>query len=208
MANSYLDANGVFLNLLGIADGAELERIEYEFTAVRAKTWMGYGLGFGFERLKAIHQHLMGDVYAWAGQTRIVPSRKQNPQTGGVSIFADPEKIEQDWCLLEVQIKDFLSADKRAFGPNRDALTDIFIEANRIHPFPEGNGRSLQIYTRDLAQEQGIAVDYSKVSRAEWNHACAVSGHYGRLFERMHFIPIPRDAAPIRAVFGKIANLT
>lgn len=80
-----------------------------------------------------------------------------------------------------------------------------FIEASRIHPFPEGNGRSLQVLMQELAAVQGVKLDYSKVSAREWNAASAVSGTHGRLFEGMHFISSKPDPEPIRRVFKAIA---
>ena len=82
----------------------------------------------------------------------------------------------------------------------------IFIEANRIHPFPEGNGRSLQVFMQELAFKQGVKLNYAKVSAREWNAASAVSGTHGRLFEGMHFIPAKPDPEPIRRVFKAIAS--
>jgi cell filamentation protein len=70
---------------------------------------------------------------------------------------------------------------------------DIFVQANHIHPFPEGNGRSLQVFMKQLAQEQGVKLDYTKTNANEWNRASAVSGTHGRLFEHQYLIPNPPD---------------
>jgi fido (protein-threonine AMPylation protein) len=35
-------------------------------------------------------------------------------------------------------------------------LAEIFIDANHIHPSQEGNGRSLQVFMKELAREQDI----------------------------------------------------
>jgi len=59
---------------------------------------------------------------------------------------------------------------------------------------------------RDLANEMDIALDYSLVSREEWNQACSVSGVHGKLFERQIFMPAPSDDTKIKSAFKKIAR--
>lgn len=210
MSDTYRDKQGVFRNKLGITDSTQLEKIEYEITSQRASEWESLAhhqaKEFGLVHQKAIHKHLFGDVYEWAGEIRTVPSRKTNPHTGGVSQFADPENIEQDWQVLDKKIALYLQNDKSQGPENKSELANIFVEANRIHPFPEGNGRSLQVFMRDLAREQGFELDYSQVSKNEWNKASALSGTHGRLFERRHFIAMPSDDRSIKEIFNRIAS--
>lgn len=210
MANAYIDSNGVFKNLLGQTDAQALQVAEYGFTTARSIEILGGHVqldarGFGLQRLAAIHRHLFQDVYEWAGKIRTVPSSKR-AELGGVTRFAEPDAIVADWQALELQTQSFAEARQLSFEEKCEALTLIFIEANRIHPFPEGNGRSLQVLMQELAAVQGVKLDYSKVSAREWNAASAVSGRHGRLFEGMHFIPSKPDPEPIRRVFKAIAE--
>ena len=55
------------------------------------------------------------------------------------------------------------------FRTAKDKLVDIMVEANYSHPFPEGNGRSLQVFMSQLAQEKNIQIDYSQVDSEMWN---------------------------------------
>lgn len=210
MLNSYTDASGVYRNKLGIENAEQLKRVEYDITTHRSREILeqdslGSARGFGLERQQAIHRHLFQDVYEWAGKTRTVPLSKQM-ENGMVSVFANPDTLEQSWQELERKTKAFVHAKGLAFEQKRDALTDIFIEANRIHPFPEGNGRSLQVFMKELAREQGVELNYEKTSAKEWNLACGVSGTYGRLIEQKYLIPNPPDPEPIRRIFVKIAS--
>ena len=101
---------------------------------------------------------------------------------------------------------EFVAGKGWSFEHKRDALTDIFIAANHIHAFPEGNGRSLQVLMKQLAKERGVHLDYTKAHFQEWNFASAVSGLHGRLFEHLHLIPLPPNAEPIRKIFSDIAS--
>lgn len=210
MAGPYTDENGVFKNKLGLSTEAELRAVEYELTTNRADELMsgraGVSVkGYGLERQQAIHKHLFQDVYEWAGQTRTVPSRKR-AENGTLSIFAEPDTIAPGWKELEKKTQAFVDSQGLSFEQKSEALADIFIEANRLHAFPEGNGRSLQAFMKQLAREQDVVLDYSKVNAREWNTASAVSGKHGRLFEHVHLIEQPPNAAPIKKIFADIAS--
>lgn len=210
MANAYTDGKGVFKNLLGQTDPEALRVAEYACTKSRSAEILGGHVrlnvsGFGLERQVAVHKHLFQDVYEWAGKIRTVPSSKR-AEMGGITRFADPEAITNDWQALEKKTAAFATAKQLSFDEKREALASIFIEANRIHPFPEGNGRSLQIFMKQLALEQDVDLDFAKVSARDWNAASAVSGTHGRLFEGMHFIPSKPDPEPIKRVFAQVAS--
>lgn len=210
MVNSYTDANGVYCNKLGIADAAQLRLVEYDLVALRSDEILSRRVdlgvrGFGLARQQAIHAHLFQDVYDWAGKTRTVSSSKRM-ESGMVSVFADPGTFEECWQRLEGQTHAFVIASGLTFEQKREALVEIFVEANRIHPFPEGNGRSLQVFMKELAREQGVELDYGKTNAKEWNAASAVSGIHGWLLERQYLIPNPPDLEPIRRIFADMAH--
>jgi len=208
--NAYTDANGVFKNLLGTTDGATLQRAEYALAAIRSREILeGHArlavTGYGLARQVAIHGHLFQDVYEWAGKIRTVPSSKR-AESGTITRFAEPGAIAGAWQALEHRTTEFVAAQGLGFEQKRDALVFIFIEANRIHAFSEGNGRSLQIFMKELAVEQGVRLDYAKVSPSAWNRASAVSGTHGRMFEGMHFIAARPDPEPMRKIFADMAT--
>ena len=61
---------------------------------------------------------------------------------------------------------------------------------------------------KELAREQGVDLDYTKVDSREWNLASAVSGTHGHLFERAYLIPSPPNPEPIKKIFAEIASPT
>lgn len=213
MASLYRDDNGVLTNQLGITDREELRRVEYLITKRKSNEILsGKALagiqGYGLERQQAIHQHLFEGIYEWAGKVRTVPSSK-GMGGGLVSIFANPDEIRQVWGLLEQKTARFARAENLSFEQKLEELTDIFIQANHAHPFPEGNGRSLQVFMRQLAAEQGIRLDYSKNNKDEWNHASAISGLYGVFWEdngEKYVNLLPSNKEPIKAIFRNMAS--
>ena len=209
---AYKNGSGVFINKLGIENGESLNVAEYLISAYRSNE-LANGMvelpkGHGLERLQAIHKHLFQDVYEWAGQTRTVPSSKHlTSNTKIVSRFAESDTIQSDWQALEKKTQDFIEETQHLnLERIRDALVVIFVEANRIHAFLEGNGRSLQVFMKLLAQKKGVSLDYTKTSPQEWNRACALSGTHGQRFENLVIPQIP-NTEPIKKIFAGMAQL-
>jgi cell filamentation protein len=210
MPSRYADKNGVFLNKLGIADAAELKAAEYALTSRRlVELQSGRASlnveGFGLDRLRAIHGHLFQDVYAWAGQVRTL-SLSKRAENGMTSVFETPERIASSWEKLAEKTNAFAVAKDLSIDQQREQLVSVYVEANRIHPFPEGNGRSLQTFMRQLAGEHGLDLDLVRTNSRDWNLASAVSGTHGRLFEGQYLIAQQSDNEPIRKIFGEIVR--
>ena len=77
--DEYVDpATGVLKNRLGITDTATLETTEAQFVAARARelTHQPIPGAFDLSHLQAIHRHLFGDLYEWAGHLRTVDLTK------------------------------------------------------------------------------------------------------------------------------------
>ncbi|MBR4876533.1 MAG: Fic family protein, partial [Rhodocyclaceae bacterium] len=139
MANSYTDENGVYRNKLGATDAQQLRHLEYEITSRKSidildGNVLGLACSFDLAHLQAIHQYIFQDVYEWAGKIRTKPSSKRAPN-GMVTVFAAPDEIVPDWQALARETNAFAAAAGLSFEQKRAALVDIFIEANRIHPF-------------------------------------------------------------------------
>lgn len=210
MANNYFDEiNKVFFNKLGISNNDLLRKIEYEHTSLRGTELIDNpGLikstGFGFERQKEIHRHLFQDIYEWAGQERTTSLSKGN-DIGQITIFAKPEQIQTVWKDIERKATDFSTSNNLNNNEKINALADIFISINYAHAFPEGNGRTTQIFMQQLAKTQSIELDFSRVEKNEWNLASSQSSDVYRRFEG-HLIPIPTDNSKIYNAFAKISG--
>ncbi|RYX80213.1 hypothetical protein EON83_29565 [bacterium] len=210
MASDLRDENGVFRNKLGISDRHELKAAEYSLTSMRmAELETGRApplpQSFGLARLEAIHGHLFQDVYEWAGKLRTTPSSKA-AENGLVSVFENPDRIVSSWEKLADRTQAFAVATSLTIKQKREELTGIYIEANRIHPFPEGNGRTLQTFMKQLAREQGLELDFTRANARDWNLASAVSGTHGHLIDRQYLIPEPSNPGPIAKIIEQLAR--
>ena len=57
-------------------------------------------------------------------------------------------------------------------------LADIISEYNAIHPFREGNGRSIRALAMLLAEHCGHPMDWTPITRDQWAKA-SVESFYG-----------------------------
>jgi len=102
MRDPYLyDDVPVLKNLLGIKDAKLLEQAEADITSVRLLVVDGavQSMTFDLPHLLAIHKHIFGDIYEWAGKIRIIPIAKGERVLGGDTVrYSHPDNIEGD-CI-------------------------------------------------------------------------------------------------------------
>jgi cell filamentation protein len=79
----------VLINRLGLRNQSKLDAFEAEVSAERATQPLPAGRP-SYAHYRAIHRHLFGDIYAWAGKVRRVRISK------GESTFCYPEHIDRD----------------------------------------------------------------------------------------------------------------
>ena len=214
MSNKYINELGVFDNKLGIKNAALLNAIEYSNTQSKQVEILTGRSGinlerFGLETLKSIHKYQFDGIYEWAGKLRTIPLAKELEKKGFFGVFANPDTIVEKWDALEEKTAQFTHSKDLSFEQKRELLVDIFIEANHIHPFPEGNGRTLQTFMTLLAAKQDVTLDYALVNSRAWNQASAVSGIHGEREIRdgeNHLKRLPPDDGPIREIFARMAS--
>jgi cell filamentation protein len=138
--------------------------------------------GWGLNRLKAIHAHLFGDVYDWAGTTRAEPfidsmSGKQVKtnfgirKTGMKKAFAAPGEIAQRMSDLESWIGDASSLREMKRIDLAVILADVLNAVNRTHPFREGNGRTQRAFVRSMANASGRDIDFGAITARRMTQA-------------------------------------
>ncbi len=172
----YLDPEtGVLKNKLGIGDKDELERAEASLVA-----WRSFQLSkkpiqgsFNLDHLKAIHKHLFGDVYEWAGELRDTDLAKGN------SYFANHTHIIGAALPIFEKLahENYLNGlDAAAFSTR---AAHYLGEINALHPFREGNGRAQREFINHLAYKNGYLIEWTNVSQADLLQASIASFHQG-----------------------------
>jgi cell filamentation protein len=143
----------VLINLLDIRDQAELGAFESEIVSARGEEPLPEG-NFDLAHYRAIHRHLFGDVYAWAGTPRTIRTGK------GGNWFCYPENID-------AQLRDLfrgLARNDYLRGRSAEAFAEgaaaFLAYLNAIHPFREGNGRAQLAFMALLSEQAGYHLAY------------------------------------------------
>ncbi|WP_338666234.1 Fic family protein (plasmid) [Pararoseomonas sp. SCSIO 73927] len=138
----------VLRNRARLQDQALLDAFELDMTTQRASEILPRG-SLGTRHYLAIHRHLFGDVYTWAGKRRTVRISKEG------SSFAYPEYIDREmerlfgWLRERRHLRGLPAVDFV-----RDAA-HFLAELNAIHPFREGNGRTSLTFLALIAAQAG-----------------------------------------------------
>lgn len=191
----------VLVNRLNLRDSKKLQQFESAAANARLRELIAkpipgkYDLG----HLRAIHKHLFGDVYAWAGQTRDEADRgKEIVLTKGGTLFALHSELKPGADKLFAALAKEghlrgLRHDKDGFV---ERLSHYYIELNKIHPFPEGNGRSTQLFLAQLARDAGYRLDFGKIDKVKWNLAAreSAAGRPGMVIDAFSKIVSPHRA--------------
>lgn len=144
-------------NKLGIRDAAELARTEEKISKRKAALLFeseylkDYEAGT-FQMLAAIHRFLFEEIYDFAGKVRTVNLAKGNFR------FASA-------MYLQAAVENVERMPQSTF----DQIIEKYVEMNIVHPFREGNGRSMRIWLdMILKQELKQTIDWSLVDKDEY----------------------------------------
>ena len=144
-------------NKLGIKSSAELAREEECISKKKAVELFENGMlenleAGKFQTLCEIHKYLFDDIYDFAGKIRTVNLSKGNFRFAPL-------------MYLETAIKNVDKMPQNTF----DEIVEKYVEMNIVHPFREGNGRSMRIWLDMMLKKQiGQVVDWSKIEKEDY----------------------------------------
>ena len=183
MADEFVDPyidpkSGVLRNRFGITDARKLATAEGLATAAAARRGVPGG-DFDAAHVQAIHKHLFGKVYDWAGKLRTdIPV-----MTKGQSTFLPGPYIPNGLAEVHRQVKDANYLRDRTPKAFAIGAARIMGDLNFVHPFREGNGRMQYQFLKQLGARAGYRVDLRALNARQWMRAsiAAHDGRYGRL---------------------------
>lgn len=163
--NDYLipDTN-VLKNKLGITNRDELIEAEKILTRkTLAKAYLKPTCKhFNFEDLKKLHKNIFGQIYPFAGEFRLCSLGKD------LTAFCRPEEMENRLKTVLEKLNDLpkiYSSQELAFH-----IAPFYHELIMIHPFREGNGRTIRVFFREFVLEKSktldcgpLDIDYTKM---------------------------------------------
>ena len=163
MADYFVEGGDVLENKFDISDPIELrETEEFYFSEAASDIIMNFNNAeiFDFDFLKELHKKLFGEVYAFAGKIRTVNITKTDSNIP--FCFADYIETEADKIFVKLASKNYLrDCSLPEFSLE---IAKLSAELNALHPFREGNGRTIRFFLQLLARKNGYILDYSLVS--------------------------------------------
>jgi len=149
------------INLFNATDETVLNSIEADYTSLRIKELLDNPIkgNFDLQHLCKIHKFIFQDIYEWAGKIRIINIEKAEEALSGLSIeYSDVFEIVKHsgsvlfklnsicWNSINITQKAILFAE---------SMTDIW----KIHPFREGNTRTIIVFCCDFAERNGFPLN-------------------------------------------------
>ena len=158
----------VLRNKLDIRDAALLETVE-RLDSLAGIESLSRRLPISVDGYKAIHRYIFQNIYDWAGEYRRVDTGRAGARFCRADfIAAEMDKrfaaIHAENCLCDLDANNFAERAAEHVG-----------ELNAIHPFLDGNGRTLRSLLDILAENAGHTFDMARIDAKQWNAASIVS---------------------------------
>lgn len=158
----------VLKNKFGITDAAQLEELERQITHQRREQSLAEGklpVAMTKESYQELHRHLFQDVYEWAGDLRTTELAKGN------NLFALQQFVEPSLEKELSNVKNSSLLESTSLDGFADKVARHIAELNAVHPFREGNGRTMRLHLELLAQQAGHDIDTTAIDPDKWNKA-------------------------------------
>ena len=166
----YPDSN-VLKNKLNIRDNKLLKTAEEEITLIKQMELLKNPIKGNFSKahLMNIHKFIFEDIYSFAGKIR----REQISKAD--TMFYPPNLIDRELDKVFAKIKEKNMLKETDEEKVFDNLAYVMAELNIIHPFREGNGRSIREFIRLMAKRMGYDLNWGNVDKEELLEASILS---------------------------------
>lgn len=166
-------SKGVLKNKLGIKNKKQLDHAE---TLLLADTYTYFfellhqkKVKFDLSLVFHIHKYFLGTLYEWAGKVRTVNISKDD------MLFAPVKYIDEALVGFSKLLKTKLPKQSNNKDKVSENLAIIHNEFNVIHPFREGNGRTIRLFLDLIAASLSYdPIDWSKKPNSDYIKACVL----------------------------------
>lgn len=155
--DSCYEGTTVLINKLNIRDQSlltEAESILVTSCSAKAEKELEFR-GVDLDFYKGIHRLIFGDLYDWAGTFRRINISKKG------TVFCDCSELEHIGRMKFERLRqqNYLRglSDEDFCGE----LTELYHELNMLHPFREGNGRTLRLFITLLVRNTDRDIDFT-----------------------------------------------
>ncbi|MEL7610170.1 MAG: Fic family protein [Bacillota bacterium] len=168
MPDPYLyPETNILINKFNIKNAERLVEVENDLVYIKLFDVDEFldGCKFNAATLKALHRHLFEDIYTWAGEFRTINIRKYERVLPGASVdYYDHTAIKKE---LDAAMKglEAIAWQKMSLLERVSAFSRLFARIWKIHPFREGNTRTVTTFMLGYAKQQQINMDGSLLSK-------------------------------------------
>jgi cell filamentation protein len=151
----------VLINKLNIRDYNLLEEADSRYSTQRLLELQTNPIegNFDLDHLKNIHYYIFQDLYYFAGKLREEDIIKGNTH------FAKYQYIETNAIKLFKELKEENYLIETSFSQFCEKTSYYMAELNIIHPFREGNGRTIREFIRILALKNGYQIKWNSINQ-------------------------------------------
>ena len=194
----------VLANKFGLRDQKKLDEVEANYMSLRLSDLSENPMSgeYDSKHLCAMHEFIFRDLFEWAGNFRTIDIEKPEAVLGGISIEYSPH------AEIEVSLEKYLSQLRAIewFKLPRDRqaakFTKYFSYLWQIHPFREGNTRTITHFCCQFADSVNMPIDRqlfqrnSEYLRNALVAARAIFHDLGDRSQPQHLYRIVFDALP------------
>jgi cell filamentation protein len=165
------DGTDILKNKLNIRDLTILKKAEEEITVVKQMALYQNPIKGNFTKahLMNIHKFIFGDIYPFAGKIRKEQISKAD------TMFYPPNLIDRELDKVFSKIKSEAMLKEKSEDKVFDNLAYVMAELNIIHPFREGNGRTIREFIRLMAKRCGYSLNWGNVDSDKLLNASILS---------------------------------
>lgn len=150
----------VLKNHFDIRDQRELDRLEADLVGSNFRQLSSDGISGDLNANwhKRIHHDLFSEVYPFAGEYRTIHIGKS-----GEAPYASPDFLQDNAAVIfrDLASKNYLKGLSPA--EFRHEIARVMGELHVLHPFREGNTRTLQVATFEIAARAGHHLDWRRL---------------------------------------------
>ncbi|MCF8001545.1 MAG: Fic family protein [Halanaerobiales bacterium] len=154
----------ILINKLDIKDEELLRKANSLYSAQRLLELQAEPLSgnYDLQHLKNIHHYIFQDLYEFAGKIREEDIIKGN------TLFAKSEFIESkaNQLFKELKKENYLKGTKN-ITQFAQRISYYMAELNIIHPFRDGNGRTIREFIRCLALNSSYILNWNSINKDE-----------------------------------------
>jgi len=149
----------VLKNTYGIRDQKELDRVEADIVGAALHRLLVNGVSGELTRdwHKSVHHQLFGKLYPFAGKYR-----EMNIAKFGEALYANHVFLDDNAAVIFHDLERHHSLQGLAPEEFRRQIAKVMGELHVLHPFREGNTRTLQVATFEIAARAGHHLDWQR----------------------------------------------